>query len=214
MSWNSKKSAAQTPSYAEIVAKNYGEYTKAQQKTLQNSKVLVVGVGGDGGWVAHFLGRIGVGNITIVDNDTVEPSNINRQCFATVPGIGKKKVGIGRQMINDINPNIKVKAYDLHVSEKNAHKIIQGHDIVVQCFDDWLSRIIIHRTARKMKIPVVSQTGRPPFRLWITSFFPESPDFEKVMNMPTRNLSIDELKKKQRFAKTMGSKTCCYVWRV
>ena len=77
---------------------------------LKRSKVIVFGVGGVGGYTVEALARSGVGEITVVDNDVVSTSNINRQIIATVDTVGKDKVEVIKKRILSINPNCKVTA--------------------------------------------------------------------------------------------------------
>ena len=80
---------------------------------LKNSKVLVAGVGGVGGYTAEALARAGVGHIDIVDMDTVSITNINRQIIALHSTVGRKKVDVMRERMLDINPDADIKAFDL-----------------------------------------------------------------------------------------------------
>ena len=75
---------------------------------LKNSRVAVFGVGGVGGFVVEVLARCGVGTIDVIDNDVVDPSNINRQIIATADTIGQEKVNVVEQRIKSINPNAVV----------------------------------------------------------------------------------------------------------
>ena len=85
---------------------------------IKNLNVLVVGVGGVGGYAVETLARSGVSNITIVDYDTIDITNINRQIIALHSTIGKKKVEVLKTRILDINPNCEVKAYDFCYNEE------------------------------------------------------------------------------------------------
>ena len=81
---------------------------------LRNANVLVVGVGGVGAYAAEMLCRAGVGEMTIVDADTVQPSNINRQLPATHSTIGRPKVEVLAERFRDINPGIRLHKFSLH----------------------------------------------------------------------------------------------------
>ena len=78
---------------------------------LKNSRVAVFGVGGVGGYVVEALARAGVGNIDIIDNDTISVSNLNRQIIALNSTVGKNKVDVSKARLLDINPNLKVETY-------------------------------------------------------------------------------------------------------
>ena len=77
-------------------------------KKLQNSKVLLFGLGGVGGHSAEALVRCGIGGITLVDKDSFDETNLNRQIFATVNTIGKRKTEVAKERLLNINPNCKI----------------------------------------------------------------------------------------------------------
>ena len=91
----------------------------ANLEKIHDARVLIFGLGGVGSWCAECLVRSGVRNITIVDYDTVDITNINRQIIATHSSIGKKKIDVMEERIKDINPNCNVIKYDLFYEEKN-----------------------------------------------------------------------------------------------
>ena len=87
-------------------------------KKIINSKVLVIGIGGVGGYTVESLARSGVGHIHIVDYDLVDETNLNRQIIALHSTIGKYKVDVMKERINNINPNIEVTTSKVFVDEK------------------------------------------------------------------------------------------------
>ena len=91
--------------------------------SLKNSHVVVFGVGGVGGYVVEGLVRSGLGKITIIDNDTVNPTNLNRQIIALESTIGKLKVDVLKERILAINPNCEVICYDEFITFDNIDKI-------------------------------------------------------------------------------------------
>ena len=88
---------------------------------LQNSNILIVGVGGVGGYAVEVLTRSGVGNFTIVDGDNVDITNINRQIIATHSTVGKAKVDVFAERMKDINPNVNVRALNLRFNSDSVH---------------------------------------------------------------------------------------------
>ena len=129
-------------------------------KKLQNSSVIVFGVGGVGGYVVEALVRSGVGEIALVDNDKVAPSNINRQIIALHSTIGKYKVDVAEQRLLDINPNLKIKKYNLFYLP-DVHDMIdfRGYDYIVDAVDTVSAKISIIEVAKKLNIPVISSMG-------------------------------------------------------
>jgi len=124
---------------------------------LAGARVLVVGVGGVGGWCAEALARMGVGNLTIVDDDVVAESNLNRQCAATVPTIGRVKVEAMRERLAAVNPDCRVTA--LNVRYPDTAVRISDFDVVADAIDsvDCKAELILNATAAG--VPLVSSMG-------------------------------------------------------
>lgn len=109
-------------------------------KILFSKHVCVVGCGGLGGYVISALARIGVGNLTIVDSDCFEDTNLNRQLFSNEENLGKPKTEVVLSEISKINSSIKVNAIQSNLNEENAKSIIKGADCVVDCLDNFKAR--------------------------------------------------------------------------
>jgi adenylyltransferase/sulfurtransferase len=114
------------------------------QKKIISSKVLIIGVGGLGCPVAEFLSRAGVGVIGIVDNDTVNLSNIHRQSLYQTADIGKPKVDIVKKKIKLINPKTKVNIYKFRLNNINFKKIINNYDIIIDGSDNFKTKFLIN----------------------------------------------------------------------
>ena len=117
---------------------------KDNMEKLKNSHVMVFGVGGVGSYVCEALARSGVGEITVVDSDTVSESNLNRQLIALHSTIGKKKVDVISDRIYDINPECTVHKKDIFYLPENAHEIdFDKVDFVVDAIDTVTAKIDI-----------------------------------------------------------------------
>ena len=115
---------------------------KEGMEALNNSNVLLFGVGGVGGYVAEALARSGVGHITLVDNDEVSVTNINRQIIALQSTIGKPKTEVMRDRILDINPNAGVKVCNMFYLPETAEEInLTQFDYVVDAIDTVTAKI-------------------------------------------------------------------------
>lgn len=101
---------------------------------VKSAHVAVLGLGGLGSNVAVMLARLGIGHLTIIDYDRVEPSNLNRQSYY-IDDIGKFKCDALKEQINRINPYITVTAINARVTQSNIIDIISGADIIVEAFD-------------------------------------------------------------------------------
>ena len=127
---------------------------------LKNSRVIVFGVGGVGGYVCESLARSGVGTIDIVDNDIVSPSNINRQIIALHSTIGQKKVDVCKARLVDINPEIIVNTYDCFFLGENENDFeFDKYDYIVDAIDTVSGKLALAVIADKLNIPIISAMG-------------------------------------------------------
>ena len=128
---------------------------------IKNTSVMVVGVGGVGGYVVESLVRSGIENIIIVDHDIVDVTNKNRQIIALDSTIGKKKVDVLKSRILDINPNTKVTALDAFLDNTNIDSIITKYnpDYVVDACDTIMAKKGLISTCLKHHIFILSSMG-------------------------------------------------------
>ncbi len=130
---------------------------------LIKAKVLIFGVGGVGGYVVEALARAGVGELHIVDNDTVSESNINRQIIATYDTIGQSKVKVMEQRIHAINPECKVKTFECFYLPENEKIVKQfafeQYDYVVDAIDTVSAKIDIIKRVKKAGTRIISCMG-------------------------------------------------------
>ena len=127
---------------------------------LKKKRILVLGVGGVGGYVVESLGRAGIGHLILVDYDTVDISNINRQIIATHSNIGKLKVDCFKERIKDINPECEVITLPIFYNSDNKDLLFSTKiDYVIDCCDSLEAKknVIIECIARN--IPVISSMG-------------------------------------------------------
>jgi molybdopterin/thiamine biosynthesis adenylyltransferase len=126
-----------------------------EQKKLLKSKVVVLGVGGLGGYIAEMLARVGVGVLTLVDYDKFEGSNLNRQIFSNENNIGNSKVEEGKKRINIINQDVEVRVINKKITPTNIQEIISGNDVVVDALDSSSLKKLVERSCNEVKIPMV-----------------------------------------------------------
>lgn len=127
---------------------------------LKNKHVLIVGMGGVGSFAAEFVARSGVGKMTIVDGDTIDVTNINRQLPALHSTVGKSKVEWMKERILDINPEIKIKAIEQFLSPQEAYDIVsEDIDCVIDCIDSISPKVNLLLSAKHKKIKCVSSMG-------------------------------------------------------
>lgn len=129
---------------------------KQGQKKLLQSRVLVVGAGGLGSPLLLYLAGAGVGHIGIVDDDKVELSNLQRQIMHETGDVGVAKVHSARDALLDLNPDISVTCYPLHLDESNIDSIIADYDIIADGSDNFSTRFLINDRCFALKKPLVS----------------------------------------------------------
>ena len=161
---------------------------------LQNSKIMLFGLGGVGSFVAEALIRSGVGEIDIYDNDTVDITNINRQLIALESTIGKLKTEVTARRLKEINPNVKVFEHPVFVTPEVINNTdFSKFDYVIDAIDNVTARIAICQKAREYNIPVISAMGAGN-KLDPTLF--EVAPIEKTSVCPLAKVMRLELKKR------------------
>lgn len=129
-------------------------------KCLQKAHVLVAGCGAVGGFAIEALARSGIGHLTIVDNDVVSITNINRQLVALHSTLGQKKVDVMRKRILDIAPEIKVDIVDKLINAESVEEILTCQpDFVVDAIDSLNPKVCLIEALVKAGIPFVSSMG-------------------------------------------------------
>lgn len=127
---------------------------------LGRLRVIVFGVGGVGSWCAEALARSGVGHITLVDSDTVAPSNINRQLIATSETIGRPKVDVAAGRLRSINPCIDVQAvHGIYTADTAADFDLGSYDWVVDAIDSLADKALLICNATASAAQLVSSMG-------------------------------------------------------
>lgn len=135
-------------------------FGKENMDKLYNAHVLVVGVGGVGGYVCEMLARSGVGALTIVDFDVVSISNINRQIIALSSTVGLPKVEVMKERIKEINPNCVVDAKIIKVNKETIGEVFKpSFNYVVDAIDNLEGKIELIKAAKERNIPIISAMG-------------------------------------------------------
>ena len=120
------------------------EIGMAGQLKLKQAKVLVIGAGGLGCPLLQYIAAAGVGNIGIIDGDSVDVSNLHRQILFDFNSIGKNKAVESKNKLTVLNPFIEIQAFPLSLESENALEIIQNYDIVVDCSDNYATRFLVN----------------------------------------------------------------------
>ena len=166
---------------------------------LNNSSVIVFGLGGVGGAAAESLVRAGIGTIGIVDKDVVDVTNINRQLMANSGNIGTLKTQATAERLLTINPDLKINRYDLFYLPETAHEIdLSQYDFIVDCIDNVTAKLELISRANELNIPIISSMGTGnklhPELLEIADIKKTSVcPLARVMRRELRNRGVNEL---------------------
>lgn len=161
---------------------------------LQHARVAVFGLGGVGGYVAEALARGGIGQLDLVDNDSVSLSNINRQLLATHSTIGLSKVEAARRRVLDINPNVQIRGWQVFYTPDTADQFdFTQYDYIVDAIDTVTAKLHLVQQAQVSGTPIISCMGTgnklDPTRFEVT-------DISKTTMCPLARVMRKELGKR------------------
>lgn len=168
--------------------------------TLFGKRVAVFGIGGVGGFTCEALVRSGIGEIDIIDSDTVCLSNINRQIIATHKSIGRYKVDVMKERMLDINPDVKVCEYRCFFLPENADDFpFEKYDYIVDAVDTVTAKLALIEKAKEFGIPIISAMGAGnklnPTMFKVADIFDTKVcPLAKVMRRELKKRGIDSLK--------------------
>lgn len=167
---------------------------------LQNAKVAIFGIGGVGSFTSEAIARAGIGHITLVDNDTVSLTNLNRQLVALHSTIGKFKTEVMAERIKDINPSIKVVCKNIFFNNDTLDQFnFREFDYVIDAIDSVSSKLSLIEKCNEYNIPIISCMGAgnklDPTKFEVTDIFKTSVcPLAKVMRYELRKKGIKKLK--------------------
>ncbi len=136
----------------QISLPGFGEESQAR---LKGTTVLVAGLGGLGSPLTLYLAAVGVGHLQLVDNDTVELSNLNRQVLHWDSDIGRKKARSASDKVAQINPTTRVEAFDLTITDNNVGEITKDCDLILDAMDNFPIRYALNKAAIAHNVPLV-----------------------------------------------------------
>lgn len=157
--------------------------TDAQINKLTSARIIVFGVGGVGSGVCHFLVRSGIQNLDIVDFDTIDETNINRQLVAYQTNIGELKVNALKTQLLTINPNLNINTFPIKFSESTSSEInFSKYDIIIDCIDDINAKKLLITLSKNNEKYILSCMGAGNRYLEIPNF--EISDISKTSYDP------------------------------
>ncbi len=167
---------------------------------LSKKRVAVFGIGGVGGHVVEALARSGVGHLDLIDNDTVNISNINRQIIATYDTVGQYKTRVMKKRIESINPDCTVTTYEcFYLPQERKNFPFEKFDYIVDAIDTVTAKLDLAMAAYEMGIPMISSMGTgnklDPTRLEVADIYETSVcPLAKVMRRELKDRGIPKLK--------------------
>ena len=141
------------PDYSRQIALK--EIGAAGQALLERSRVLVVGAGGLGSPVLQYLAGAGVGSLTVIDHDTLDPSNLHRQPLYALEDSGRPKAALAAAALAKLNPRVRVEVRAERFDTANALALVAAHDLVVECSDNFRTKFLVNDAAVLAARPVV-----------------------------------------------------------
>jgi molybdopterin/thiamine biosynthesis adenylyltransferase/rhodanese-related sulfurtransferase len=125
------------------------------QRALSEASVLVVGAGGLGSPVATYLAGAGVGRIAVADPDVVDVTNLHRQTLHDTGSVGRRKVESAAERLRRIDPGLAIETHPTAITASSADDLLQGHDLVIDCTDNFPTRYLLNDAALRARIPLV-----------------------------------------------------------
>ncbi len=163
-------------------------------KKLQNARVAVFGLGGVGGYTVEALARSGIGALDLIDNDTISPSNLNRQLLATHSTLGLPKTEAARRRVLDINPLCRVTIHEVFYTPETADRFdFRDYDYIVDAIDTVTGKLCLAQRAAEAGTPMISCMGTGN-KLDASAF--EVTDISKTTMCPLARVMRKELGKR------------------
>lgn len=164
---------------------------------IKSKSVLIVGLGGVGGITLEMLIRCGIENIYVIDYDTFEESNLNRQILSLEDNIGRLKVDIAKERMNNINPNAKITTMNIKVDDET---ILPITDYIIDACDDINAKVFLVKFAIKNNIKIISSCGtgnrlKPELlkitNIWKTNYDPLAKKFRHMLRKENINYKLN-----------------------
>lgn len=187
---------SESPAWTERTELLFGE---ARVRELAACHVLIVGLGGVGGYAAELIARAGIGRMTIVDADTVQPSNINRQLVATTETIGQAKSTVLAERLRSINPSLQLEAIQAFLKDESLTELLDRHryDYIVDAIDSLTPKTHLIAQALQRGLPIISSMGAgtksDPFKIQLADLSrSNSCTLARVLRKRLRKLGVHQ----------------------
>jgi molybdopterin/thiamine biosynthesis adenylyltransferase len=167
----------------EHYARNMRFFSMSDQIALLKAHVGIVGLGGLGGAVTEILARMGVGRLSLIDGDSFEESNLNRQFLSQRRLIGQAKADSAKQRLAAINPAVECQAYAVYLDETNAEELLADTHVIIDCLDNIKTRFILENAAKRLGAPFIS-AAVAGLSGQITTIYPQDPGLRQIYGSP------------------------------
>tara|TARA_Y100000310_G_scaffold284091_1_gene306635 strand:- start:1903 stop:2868 length:966 start_codon:yes stop_codon:yes gene_type:complete len=157
---------------------------KTGQKKLLNSRAAIIGVGAIGTQTASLLARAGIGNLILIDRDTIDLNNLQRQMLFTEQDVGKPKAIQAKKHLEKINSSIKISTYSEDLNNENISKLIGKVDLILDCTDNLETRFLINDYSLKNNIPWTYSAGIKSTAFLMNIIPKETPCFSCIFKQP------------------------------
>jgi molybdopterin/thiamine biosynthesis adenylyltransferase len=160
-------------------SRNQKSLSNADQLKLLQSHIAIIGLGGLGGTVTEILARIGVGSLTLVDGDSFDESNLNRQILSSPALLGVSKAKTAQNRVKEINPAVNVISAQEFLTKSNSTTLLSDAQLAVDCLDTIAARFVLEEACKSIAIPLISaaiggSNGQA------TVIFPEDPGLQLI----------------------------------
>lgn len=178
--------------YNQMISRQIEIFTPEEQETIKSTPVTVMGCGGLGGTVIEQLVRTGFENISIIDQDVFDETNLNRQIRSNLDTIGKSKVETVIENSLKINPDLNITGYDETITQDNVSDIFIGTDVLIDAVDNVYTRVLISRECRNQNITYVHSAVEKT-QGQLTVITENTPSYEELFKLKSigKNLEGD-----------------------
>lgn len=177
--------------YQNMISRQKEIFSEEEQEILRTTPIVIIGCGGLGGTIIEQFVRAGFEELTIVDQDVFDETNLNRQVRSNLNTVGKSKVKITKSAMEQINPNINITDYDLTIDEKNISKILKGNKILVDAVDNVYTRVLISREAKQQGMVFVHSAVEKTMGQ-LSVFEPNSVSYEELFRLKSVDKALDD----------------------
>lgn len=177
--------------YHNMISRQKEIFSEEEQEILRTTPIVIIGCGGLGGTIIEQFVRAGFEELTIVDQDVFDETNLNRQVRSNLDTVGKSKVKITKSAMEQINPNINITDYDLTIDEKNISKILKGNKILVDAVDNVYTRVLISREAKQQGMVFVHSAVEKTMGQ-LSVFEPNSVSYEELFRLKSVDKALDD----------------------